>query len=97
MKPKIILRLLWLGACIAALSLYDADIVFAYAILILTFPVSILVQGLIALFDISIPGGFRASIVIWFVFVITGYLQWFVALPWAIKRLKISMVREKES
>jgi len=62
----------------------DADILFAYAMLSLTFPGGLLVAAVFAvlgLFGIDAPGGFIGSLIAWPLFVCVGYAQWFILVP----------------
>jgi len=107
MKLKSISKILWLGSCVAVLWVYygvwevhDASIVFMYSILALTFPIGALIQGLFfyagEILDLSLPNTFTTDVIIWTLFVIIGYLQWFVALPWLIKRLKLFLAMRRK-
>jgi hypothetical protein len=60
----------------------------------LSFPASILVMvgliltgGGLELFGLALPSSSRAEITTtWFLFVLAGYVQWFVVLPWGLRR-----------
>ena len=96
------LRLLaaaWLGLCLAALGfafvqrqIHDMDIAYTYFMLFLTFPAGLLVALFLALISVgvSLPGGFAGALVTWPLFVALGYLQWFVLLPKAVRRIQPS-------
>lgn len=76
----------------------DNDIVLLYALLALTFPTGLVVAALYALvgytlevlFSVPLPVGRFALIVDCVVFLIAGYLQWFVVFPsiWTALRKK---------
>jgi hypothetical protein len=100
MKP---LKLIWLAASIGVLliTLYlfdpstarDADLIMTYAMLALAFPSSVIVAGAIALLANATPlvdayYGRFAILVIWMLFVAIGYVQWFIALPWVLRKLR---------
>lgn len=65
---------------------------------VLTFPVGLLwvwlVSGagyLLALFGIESPAGPSVvDLVVWVGFVLVGYFQWFVFLPWSIQKVRAS-------
>ena len=93
----------YLGACLAVLAiavagreLPDTDIVVAYAMLILSFPVGYVVAVLFgavgyALYEalgIVMPGGFGSNAVYISAFAIAGYVQWFIVVPWLYRKLR---------
>jgi hypothetical protein len=93
---------LWLSACLAVLvfafvqrTIPDADIVFSYLMLFLTFPIGyvfLLFLGSIfeVLFNFAgtvVPGGFAFSLCVWPLFVAVGYFQWFQMIPWLYRKL----------
>jgi hypothetical protein len=96
---------LWLAACLAVLvfafvqrRVPDADIVVAYLMLALTFPVGFLVAAVLSLafaaidssFGLTVPGGFTSNAATWVLFVIAGYLQWFVVVPWVVPKFRVA-------
>lgn len=95
--------LIWFVACVLVLvfafvqrKIDDTDIAFTYFMLYLTFPVGYLLAAiagfvLFSLHDaygIVAPGGFIPNLVAWVLFVVVGYLQWFVLLPWLVRRFR---------
>lgn len=76
----------------------DIMLFFNFAMLILAFPSSLAVIGLMALLIllqelsglnlINLMNDYVGITLLWFVLFIAGYLQWFVALPWLWKKLK---------
>jgi len=101
MARKILLSL-WLLACCAVLvfvfiskDIKDADIVFIYAMYVLTFPSGFIVQLVFIgvsyisseLFNYTIPSGPITNLFAWLLFIIIGYLQWFKLVPWVYMRL----------
>ena len=76
----------------------DVDIVFAYLMLALTFPVGFLIAAMLSLafaaienlFGLTVPGGFTSNAATWVLFVVAGYLQWFVAIPWALRKFRVA-------
>jgi hypothetical protein len=66
----------------------------AFEMLVLGFPVSLLVAlGFVTVglllqqFGISLPSSSRAEMITtWLIFVIAGCIQWFIALPYLIRR-----------
>jgi len=98
-----LLLALWLAVCVVVLAfafiqrdIHDTDIAFAYLMLFLTFPlgyafaafVGVIFFALYSVFGIVVPGGFVPNLVSWVFFVVVGYFQWFVAIPWLYKKLR---------
>ena len=103
-----LLLILWLATCVAVLvfafvqrEIHDVDIAFIYLMLFLTFPLGYVFAAAIgaALFvlnnltGIFVPGGFMQNLVWWVFFVGVGYFQWFVAVPWLFRKLKVHLTR----
>lgn len=94
-KSYSLARLTWLVLAVLALGSAlmllkagqkDADIVLAYALLILTFPTGFIVGPMMGS---ALSWDSTSSILIyWSVSVIVGYVQWFVLVPLAIKRVR---------
>ena len=102
------LAAVWLLACIGVLALSawayapgprsDAIVLFAWAMLALSFPSglvvsAILVTVLVAVDSIGALKGLNTPIwfglpAVWLAFCLAGYAQWFLALPWAWHRLR---------
>lgn len=91
-------RVLWLTACVSVLAwtiweeMTSADhhvgMVFAFTMMALTLPASILVMtgfGAISLLigtdNFSLPNHWSVTVVFWPALVVPGYLQWFVLAP----------------
>ena len=101
---SISVRVLWLSICIAALveahvgyqgkSDWKLEEGLAFEMLILSFPASFVVVGVLmllgaglGLFGLALPASSRAEMtVVWLLFVAAGYLQWFLVLPKLWKR-----------
>jgi hypothetical protein len=98
-----LLKFMWLStsAGVLLITLYlfdpstaqDADLIITYGMLGLAFPSSVIVAGAIALLANATPlvdayYGRFAIVVIWMLFVAVGYVQWFIALPWAVRKLR---------
>lgn len=77
----------------------DIGVFLAYGMLFLAFPVSLLIAGLLAflaliqeqsgvpLLDL-IGSNYLGFSVMWLVFFVAGYMQWFVLLPWLWRKWK---------
>ena len=87
----------WLGLCLAVLGfafvqrqIHDMDIAYTYLMLFLTFPAGLLVALVLAAVgaSVSLPTGFIFALISWPLFVILGYLQWFVLLPKTVRRFR---------
>jgi hypothetical protein len=75
----------------------DAELILIYGMLALYFPASQFVVLAIGLFGhltvamgwgLTIPTTYLTLTIEWIIFVICGYLQWFVLLPWVWRRWK---------
>jgi hypothetical protein len=66
-----------------------AILVFNYSILILGFPCSFFVHFLLFIFNIySICNDIYQLIAMFFTSIFAGYIQWFILLPWILRKLK---------
>lgn len=73
----------------------DVEILLGYGLLVLTFPVGLLlavVEGFVGRAVFSLAGiaattSFAGLIFTWATYCIAGYLQWFVFLPWLVRKL----------
>lgn len=69
----------------------SAEIVFAYSMLILSFPISFLAPFVVSaigyLFNLDEFGIYISNLVAWGVFFVLGYLQWFKLVPWIIEKV----------
>lgn len=108
LTTKVVWLLMANGILIFTLHLYDgtpatrdAELILLYGMLILSFPASqivLLILGAIGYLvelcggKISVPINYLTLVVDWLVFLIVGYLQWFVLLPWLWRKLKTSRV-----
>ena len=94
----------YIVACTAVLALAisgrdirDTDIVVAYAMLLLSFPIGYVVALLFGaigsifegLLGVIVPGGVGNNVVVILAFGTAGYAQWFLAVPWLYKRMKV--------
>jgi hypothetical protein len=74
----------------------DAEILLGYAMLALSFPSGLIIAiayGLLGRVIYAVSGhvfttSYASIIVVWLIFSIAGYLQWFVLLPLLWRRLK---------
>ena len=97
MKRKLAIGL-WLALCVAVLvfayfkrDMQDTDQAVMYLMLALTIPsgfaLGAVLSGIFFLLyeyaSITVPGGFVFNAVTWILFVIVGYWQWFMLVPWA--------------
>jgi len=97
---------LWFAACVAVLvfaflqrQLDDTDIAVLYLLIFLTFPIgyglaAFLGYALMQVYEwlgVMVPGGFVANLFSWLLFVAIGYFQWFLAIPWAYRKVKESL------
>lgn len=82
---------------ILAMSMYasnkDIDLVLAYAMLALSFPMGWLGTPILAHFGNHISDPYIGMLAVWAVFFGCGYLQWFVVLPHSWKWLKLRSKR----
>jgi hypothetical protein len=78
-------------------STRDAELILIYGMIVLSFPVSQLVALAIGLFghlaaaigvDMAISTDYLTLTIEWIIFLSSGYLQWFVLLPWSWRRWK---------
>lgn len=96
------LFVIWLAACVAVLviafekrDIRDTDIGFAWLMIYLTFPIGYGLAALMGiiftfLYDnigIVVPGGFMFNLASWPFFVVAGFFQWFVVVPWMYRKL----------
>jgi hypothetical protein len=95
------LQIIYLALCLAVLvySLPKANnpefgMVFGLLMMVLTFPIGLLVTFFLSLFfmvlgnsfGIIIPSNTLPLIILWFVFVATGFWQWFIMPPYLKNR-----------
>jgi hypothetical protein len=77
----------------------DIGVFLLYGMLFLAFPVSLLVAGLLALLALLqersgvplldlIGSNYVGFAVVWLMFFVAGYAQWFVLLPWLWRKWK---------
>ena len=77
----------------------DIGIFLLYGMLFLSFPTSLLVAGLLALISLLqdnlgvplldlISSNYAGYFLMWLLFFAAGYVQWFVLLPWFLKKWK---------
>lgn len=92
---------IYLVACVAVLAyaiagreIRDTDIIVAYAMLLLTFPLGYLVAVVLGAigyavyeaFGVFAPGGLGSNAVNILIFAVVGYVQWFILLPWLYRK-----------
>jgi len=98
--------MIWIALAIAVLlvTLYffdgksnsDVDVVLAYGMLILSFPVGLLIAliggalGSVAFsaYGYVVPVSYVTIVIAWLVFLIGGYVQWFVFLPFLLRKMR---------
>lgn len=77
----------------------DIGIFLVYGMLLLAFPISLLVAGLFSAMSLlqeplgvplldAIGSNYVGFSVMWLAFLVAGYLQWFVLLPWLWRKWK---------
>jgi len=79
-----------------ASPLWEVEEGLYWAMMVLSFPASllatagfVLVGAGLRLFGLALPGPSIAEMTAtWFLFLVVGYGQWFVGLPWLLKRQK---------
>ena len=72
------------------------DMAVTYFLLLLSFPLGYVVGATVAvifkvlyeLAGIVVPGGFLFNFATWFVMGAAGYIQWFVLVPWCLRKWK---------
>ena len=94
---------IWFVACLLALlfafvqrDIHDADIAFAYFMIFLTFPIGyvlaagagVVLSYLYDAYGIVAPAGFVPNLLAWLLFVVFGFLQWFILLPWLLRKFR---------
>ena len=87
---------LWLLTCFAVLAgawigrqSADTGIFVLYAMLVVAFPVSLLVNAIFAVgmafmsssFGITVQDGFALNLLVWLASVVAGYVQWVCVVP----------------
>ncbi len=97
-----IVAAMWLLACVVLLvfafkqrHIHDMPEAFIWLLIMLTFPigffgstlVGLLWGGISSLFGLSYHP-FADLIPIWVVVVALGYWQWFIAIPWVVRKLR---------
>lgn len=72
----------------------DAEIIFIYLILTLSFPIGFLgvifLIGLSQIFSLEELGPYISTLITWLLFMVLGYIQWFMLLPYIVKRIRKS-------
>ena len=101
-KALAVSKVIWIVLCLldfaVCVSFYnsttnrDNDIVLYLTMIALAFPsayiVVLLYSGSQALHVPPLPLGRTEMSVLWAAFAVVGYLQWFVILPWVIKKVR---------
>lgn len=83
----------------------DVDILLGYGLLILTFPIGLLLsivdgfggRAAFNLLGMTATTTYMSLATTWFVYTVAGYLQWFVLLPWVIRRLRAKSARRQST
>jgi len=75
-------------------TIKDAGMVLSYLMLTLSFPIGflgvLLLVGLSQIFSLGEAGPYTSNLMAWFLLVAFGYIQWFILLPYIIKRVRKS-------
>lgn len=75
-------------------TIKDAGTVLAYFMLTLSFPIGflgvILLIGLSQIFSLGEMGPYTSNMITWLLLVALGYVQWFMLLPYFVKRIRKS-------
>jgi hypothetical protein len=74
----------------------DVEILLGYGLLVLTFPIGLLLsiaEGFVGravfnLLGLTATTTYMSLVTTWLVYTVAGYVQWFVLLPWVIRRLR---------
>ena len=76
----------------------DAEIPYIYLMYCLTVPAGFGVALLFALAStfVVVPGGLVSILVSWPLFVVLGYLQWFLLVPWGYRKATL-WLRERRT
>jgi hypothetical protein len=97
---KKILLIIWLVLCglvplFVRWGAHDAEESFFLLMVMLTFPSGFLLAasldilfGLLGKAGVYVPGNYVFYIVLWLLFAFIGYVQWFVIVPWIIRKFK---------
>ena len=101
-----IVKWVWVAGSVAVLlaTLYfydgkpnsDADLLLAYGMLTLSFPVSLLLSAIIgvvgylaySMYGYVVQTSYWSIVLTWLCFFVVGYWQWFKLVPWFIRRIK---------
>lgn len=116
MKSSVlVVRWIWvaLATCVLLLSLIsfdgrpnsDADVLLAYGMLMLSFPISLVVAllaGAVGQLAYSLLGhvftvSYSNIVVGWLVFFAAGYWQWFVVIPWLYRKIRTALSRTRDA
>jgi hypothetical protein len=107
------LRVAWLAICLSFLiksqrayrggSDWKTEEYLAFEMMVLTFPASYLVAGLLiltggilGLVGLRLPPPSKAGMTVdWLIFVLAGYLQWFLIVPILWRKTRGTVVKEK--
>jgi hypothetical protein len=98
---KRILLVVWLLLCglvplIVQWGAHDADEAFLLLMIVLTAPSGFLLTGFLSILfmllhktlGLEVPESRILDAVYWVLFVMVGYVQWFIVLPWFSKKIK---------
>jgi hypothetical protein len=99
-----VLASIWLSACVALLifafkqkHIHDMPEAFLLLLIMLSFPIGYVASALVGLLWAGISAmlglsyhPFADLIPVWVVVVSLGYCQWFIALPWLVRRFRRS-------
>ena len=75
----------------------ETGIIVGYAMLLLTFPIGLLIAAVISAIgymfaeriDTLSAGSFTLDAIYIAIFGVAGYVQWFIAVPWLYRKLKV--------
>lgn len=93
------MKILWLGISIIFFAISgfvylisnnvrDFYIVLGWELNILSFPASLAINYLAALFSRFVEMNFIGLILTWALYIVPGYFQWFVLLPFIVKKIR---------
>jgi hypothetical protein len=101
-KPKIIFTFLWVLLCSATLWWFmnhpkvwinpEITVLYIFIMLAITFPIGIVYWTILSMLAIVIPdpslGREVELVLVWGGFVVVGYLQWCILVPWCYRNLR---------
>ncbi len=100
--PRVIFVTFWVTLCITALWWFvdnpeawidpEATVLCIFVMLTITFPIGIVYWSILSVLAVAIPdpnlGREVELALIWIGFVVVGYVQWALLVPWGYRKLK---------